>query len=545
MAFLLILGAGCFFGEEGISPSEPPGETTPPEVVDHYPADGATEVERNVVIWVEFSESMFGESVTSGMTITPSFGYISSWDGNVLNITPTNLLSASTLYTLTIDETSEDFAGNQLGADYAFSFTTGTSGDLTAPTVLGTVPDAGEPDVPLLQHIEVRFSEPMDPASVEGSITLDPNTGILEFEWMGTTMLIHHDIFPQNSSITVTIGTTAADLAGNTLESPYTWSFRTILDEERPWLLSASPADGETGVATALNNVTLTFSEPMNPDFEIPASDIDARLEQAMGEMENPWNEELTTATLELSSKLLPGCTYWARFGSGVTDLAGNVIDHDPTDYEFTTLGTASHFPVQNNYTWRYRNTEETRVARRIENYAGGTGTFDLIRESEIAPDVWETYETWHLAQNTTEIMHLGREEYEEGVSRATMTWNEPIIYLKLPVGDHAGASWDFETFALMPPASGMDSLHIEGSVMIEDLPVDLLAGYDPLNGTFRECYIHHLYGDLEFYLEGILVGTESFHEITWLSPGAGPVKIVNDNGPSERDTLYVYDWEF
>ena len=542
LTLLLIYGAGCFFGDEGIYPSGPAGDTTPPRIVDHYPEGGATDVERNVQIWVEFSESMDGITVTSGMTITPSFGYIYSWDGEVLEITPTNLLSASTLYTVTIDGTSKDFSGNQLGADYAFSFTTGSGGDLTAPTVLSTVPYDGEPDVRLLQPIEVRFSEPMDPSSVENSISFDPVTEILGIEWLGTTMLIHHGILPQNSLISVTIGTLAADLAGNNLESPCTWSFSTVLDDVRPWLVSASPTDGETAVSTSLNTITLTFSEPMNPRFEIPASDIDARLGRAIGEMEDPWNEELTILTLDLSSKLLPGCNYWVRFGSGVTDLAGNVIDPDPTDYGFATVGVLSYFPVQNNYTWLYSRGEGGGEMRYIENYSGGTGFFDLVFREEASPESWETNEVRHLLlDDMTYIAYFGRDEYEEGVYQFTMTWNEPVFYIGFPLSGYAGSSWNFERYA----THGTDSLYFEGAIEIEEYPVDLLADYDPLNGTFEGCYVHHMYGTYELYEDGVLSGTESFHEIMWLSPSLGPVRIVYDKGAGGSDTLRVYDWEF
>jgi hypothetical protein len=540
-ALSLLSGAGCFFGEDKDSPSEPAGDTTPPEIVDHYPAVGATNVERNVLIWIEFSESMDEESVTDNMTISPSFGYIPSWDGDVLDITPTNLLNASTIYSVTIDEKSEDSNGNQLGADYIFSFMTGTGGDLTPPTILSTVPDSDEPDVPPLQPIEVRFSEPMNLTSVANSIEMDPHTEILSIEWMGTTMRAYHGILPPDSLITVTIGTLAADLAGNNLASPYTWSFRTVLDEVRPQLLNTDPANGETEVATSLNTVVLTFSEPMNPEFEIPASDIDARLEQAMGEMENPWNEELTTLTLDLSSKLLPGCNYWVRFGSGFTDLAGNVIEPDPTDYEFATVGILSYFPVQNNYTWLYSRGQGGGEIRYIDNHSGGTGTFDLVIDEEVSPQSWETNEVRHLADGSTDILYLGRDEYEEGVYQFTMTWNEPVFYIGFPLSGYAGSSWNFERYA----THGTDSLYFEGAIEIEEYPVDLLADYDPLNGTFEGCYVHHMYGSLEFYEDGVLSGTESFHEITWLGPSLGPVRIVYDKGPGDSDTLYVYGWEF
>jgi hypothetical protein len=382
----------------------------------------------------------------------------------------------------------------------------------------------------------------MNLTSVSNSIEIDPYTEILGIEWIGTTMEIYHDIFPQNSAITVTIGTLAADLAGNHLAEPYTWSFRTVLDEVRPYLLSANPANGATGVLTSLNTVLLAFSEPMNPEFQMPASNIDARFQQAMGEMDNPWNEELTEITIDLVKKLLPGCTYWARFGSGVTDLAGNIIDPDPTDYEFTTAGAVSYFPVQNNYIWHYFHSEDVLAQRGIENYSSGTGMFDLITEYEVSPDVWITSDIWHMDKNTTEILHMGRDQYAEGTHQFTMTWDEPIIYMRLPIGDYAGTSWNFETFAIISESAEMDSLTIAGTVEIEDFPVNLTADYGPLNGTFKGCYIHHLYGDMVFYLDGSEVGSDSFHMMTWFSPGAGPVKIVE--GTSLSDTMYVYDWE-
>lgn len=538
----ILLLAGCFFGEERKSPSDSTVDTTPPEVVDHYPEIGDTDVERNTAIWVEFSESMDEESVTSGLSVHPLFGYLTSWNGSVLDITLTDLLDASTIYSITIDRMSEDENGNELGFDYMITFMTGSGGDVDAPTILGTVPTSDEVDVPPLQPIEVRFSEPMDLASTENAIDIDPWPGITYIDWQGMTMEIMHGILPQDSLITVTIQSSATDLSGNNLAAPYTWSFRTVLDNERPFLLSEDPENGATDVLTGLNTVVLTFSEPMNPDFQLPVSDIDARFEQAMGEMDDPWNEDLTTATLELQNKLLPGCTYWIRFGGGVTDLAGNIIDPDPTEYGFTMTGDISYFPVQNNYLWRYNHSEEARVVRRIENFSGGTETFDIVTEEETSPGVWRTYEIWHMDRNTTEILHLGRDDYEDGSLDASMTWNDPIVYLKLPVGDHAGTSWNFETFAAMDPASGMDSLYITGTVEIEEFPTSLTADYESLHGTFSGCYIHHLIGNLEFYLEGELVGTESFHEKTWLSPGVGPVRIVGN--PGDTDTLYVYDWE-
>ena len=537
----LLCWSGCFFGDEKQAPSEPTGDTIPPEIVDHYPESGSTGVETNTLIWVEFSETMNEESVTGGLKVTPPFGYLVLWEGNVLELTPTDLLESNTFYTITIAGASEDSNGNELGFDYVIMFITGSGGDLVAPTILSTVPAGGEEGVPPLRPIEVRFSEPMDLASVENAVEIDPWPGVSGIDWQGMTMEIHHGILPQDSLITVTILATASDLAGNPLASPYTWSFRTAFDDLCPYLVSGDPENGATDVLSGLNTVVLLFSEPMNPAFLIPAGDIDARFRQALGDMAHSWDDELTTLSLELQERLLPGCTYWLRLGSGFTDLAGNIIDPEPTRYEFTMSGDLSYFPLQNNYTWYYQWSGGGDIALRIEDYAGGTGTFDLVRERETSPDVWSTEEVWHMFQDTNEMLYLGRDLYEGGVLQTTMTWEDPIPYLEFPLAAHAGTSWDFETPGVPNPASGVDSCHVAGTVEIEELRVDLISGSDLLEGIFVGCYVHRLHGTLECYLDGALVGTENLDERTWFSPGAGPVSVIRNNG---SDTLSVYDWE-
>ena len=78
------------------------------------------------------------------------------------------------------------------------------------------------------------------------------------------------------------------------------------------------------------------------------------------------------------------------------------------------------------------------------------------------------------------------------------------------------------------------------GSTSLEASPVDLVSG--PLRGTFKGCFILHLDADFTRYVNGISVDSGEVHQIVWLSPGVGPVKIVSSDGGGS-DTLSVYDW--
>ncbi|MCD6569655.1 MAG: Ig-like domain-containing protein, partial [Deltaproteobacteria bacterium] len=94
------------------------------------------------------------------------------------------------------------------------------------PTIVNTSP-AHESRAPISTEISVIFSEAMDHASVESAFDIDPYVSGT-FSWSENTMIFtpDEDLTP-DISYTVTIDTSAQDLAGNPLASPYSWSFTT------------------------------------------------------------------------------------------------------------------------------------------------------------------------------------------------------------------------------------------------------------------------------------------------------------------------------
>jgi hypothetical protein len=125
-----------------------------------------------------------------------------------------------------------------------------------------------------------------------------------------------------------------ADLAGNALEAPVSWSFTTALapDTTPPEVASALPAAGATGVPVT-SAVTAVFSEPIDP-ASITA--VTFTLSSVSGTV--TYDAATRTAVLTPSAPLADFTTYTATVTTGVADLAGNPMAAVRT-WTFTTVG--------------------------------------------------------------------------------------------------------------------------------------------------------------------------------------------------------------
>ena len=207
-----------------------------------------------------------------------------------------------------------------------------TTVDVTAPTVVRTVPAAGSSQVSPAADINVDFSEPMDPATIN-STTLqarvtngDPIAGVVSYN--ATTRratLVPSASLPNPASITATITTGAKDLAGNALASATTWTF-TTRDDTPPSIVSTSPVNGATGVAPGAV-VTITFNEPMDP-ATINATTI--TLKTTVGS--TPVSSVVTYDANTRSARLVPNAVltqntnYTVDVSNAVKDAGGNAL---------------------------------------------------------------------------------------------------------------------------------------------------------------------------------------------------------------------------
>jgi hypothetical protein len=159
----------------------------PPLVVSTVPAAGATDVVVNGVITVTFSEPIDPATLNSttftlgagGNVVTGSI----TFSGITAVFTPAAALAFSTPYNAVVKASVKDMAGNLLGADYSWSFTTAPASSTNNPPKAENDIALTEIDVPVIINVlandidpdgdELTLGELSVPAHGIASITLD------------------------------------------------------------------------------------------------------------------------------------------------------------------------------------------------------------------------------------------------------------------------------------------------------------------------------------------------------------------------------------
>jgi hypothetical protein len=105
------------------------------------PLDNATNVVRNKVISLNFSEKMNPATInTTTFTLKQGTTVIDgtvAYSGTKATFTPSNILTAGTAYTATITTGAKDLAGNALATSTVWNFTTGSTTTALAVVELG------------------------------------------------------------------------------------------------------------------------------------------------------------------------------------------------------------------------------------------------------------------------------------------------------------------------------------------------------------------------------------------------------------------------
>ena len=536
--FFAIFFLGC--SETTETNEQPEQDTTPPTVKASFPDSGATDVTRSGPFWILFSEAM-NEDNTEQAT-SASFSNYKYWSGDTLYIVPEEFLPENSMQNIIVSTSATDLAGNHLQSQYIINFTTTSGGDTTHPYVVSNYPADGATNVPGMEPIRITFSEPMNRSATESAISIAPEPDNIEFEWSGLEVEIRHSAFPSNTHVSVAVAPHATDLAGNPMLSLYSFDFTTAEDNTRPYLKSASPANGATDVSRNLSSVVLTFSEPMDEmSFSnVTGQNIDARFTQLIND-ESTFNSDYTSVTVPLSHTLLPGCKYWVNL-INITDGAGNVINPNPTNYYFTTEGTKTYYPIIEPNKWYFVRPGETEVfTEEIQNYNRTTGYFERVSKDENG--ITRNIARFKIENGT--LYHLGFTDYDDdGTADFSMTWSSPVEYLRLPLEEHLGETWSINVGGTVEAGDGGTySLQLTGSVLIDPATWDILNDY--LEGTFASCAKVNLNVDIKIFDGPDLVDEMIIESTDTYAPCVGLAKHIENNiSEAERDTTYIVNWE-
>jgi hypothetical protein len=143
--------------------------------------------------------------------------------------------------------------------------------DLVPPAVVSNFPANNAIAVPPESVVEVTFNEEMQVS--RGFLNFQPATGIPNNgtltvrpeNWDGARRKVTLT-FPQGLPVRARLTVTAsnfADVAGNPLPAPYTFSF-TVSDGQPPRVIEAAPFEGAASVPLTTAQVSFTFNEPMD-----------------------------------------------------------------------------------------------------------------------------------------------------------------------------------------------------------------------------------------------------------------------------------------
>ena len=150
-------------------------DNIPPTVTSVLPVNGTTGLSTGTTVTANFSESINALTVTgttfqlrnaSSNLVTANINV----SGSQVTLTPSAVLTGSTVYTVTIKGGTsgvKDLAGNALANDYSWTFTT-VAVDITPPAVTSVSPVNGATGVTTGTNVTANFNEAINGATVTG-----------------------------------------------------------------------------------------------------------------------------------------------------------------------------------------------------------------------------------------------------------------------------------------------------------------------------------------------------------------------------------------
>jgi hypothetical protein len=148
------------------------------------------------------------------------------------SVTPVFALPNGASVTVMVAGSAQSATGGQLGNDTSVTVTTDAAGtqDQTRPVVVAVDPASGATTVQRTDSITIKFSEAMNSSSVLAAVSLAQGTTPVSVSATYNSLSNSVSLRPASAlipgaSYTVTVGTGARDLAGNTLAAAFTSGF--------------------------------------------------------------------------------------------------------------------------------------------------------------------------------------------------------------------------------------------------------------------------------------------------------------------------------
>lgn len=411
-----------------------------PIVVSTDPDNTETNVVLNKAISATFSKNMNGVTITN-TTFTLQQGANSiagsvTYSGKIAVFTPTSILAINTIYTATITTGVADTSGNNMAANYVWTFKTGN-----APVVISTDPVDGDLNVPFGKIITASFNTAMDPATITAASFLvkqGANVVAGTVTYAGTTAkFTPSSPLASNVPFTATITNVVKDALGNNMAANYVWTFST---NSVPAVQSTDPANLATNVV--LNKtITALFTKPMDPATITSLTYI---LKQGNNLIPATVSYTGSTASLVPLTPLTANTLYTATVTAGAKDPSGNAMAADYTwTFTTSTIPTVQSTDPSNGAI----NVPYTKVITALFSKAMDPATINALTFTvyQGATQVFGTVSYAGSTASFTPSLNLG----DNKVYTATITTGA-----KDPTGNSIPANyvWNFTTLKSTPP---------------------------------------------------------------------------------------------
>ena len=329
-----------------------------PTVASTVPADQAMGAALNVVLSATFDTDMddttidattftLAESV-AGTPVTGTVAY--SAPTRTATFTPDADLTASMNYTATLTTGITNSSGVSFGADFTWSFDSGTAPDITPPMVVSTDPVDTAAGIAVGANITATFDESINLPTISATTftvtgggavtgTVSYNDATLTATFNPTSNLTDFTTY------TATLTTEVQDQAANGLTSDEVWTFTTA-DGTPPTVTAQSPAAGQVDV-TLNTTVTATFSENMDVATVDDTTFTLANGGAVAGTV--TYDAPSRTATFTSSGNLVANTVYTATVTTGALDLAGNGLT-SLVSWQFTTTNDVTPPSITGQY---------------------------------------------------------------------------------------------------------------------------------------------------------------------------------------------------
>ncbi|HET6528057.1 MAG TPA: Ig-like domain-containing protein, partial [Balneolaceae bacterium] len=158
------------------------------------------------------------------------------YSGTTATFIPDENLEFDERYTARITDEVEDLAGNNLGRNFDWRFSTQDDSDDNAPEIVDVEPDDGADDVGVNTTISVTFSEAMNPVSINGFTfqvmedgpgnSTRSVVGFIDYSGFTATFTPFSSLNADERYFIVVTGEVEDD-AGNEMNEDFEWDFRT------------------------------------------------------------------------------------------------------------------------------------------------------------------------------------------------------------------------------------------------------------------------------------------------------------------------------